>query len=151
MLSVDLAWVILQHEKDPPIQFDKRIEIKGVYEDVGYPCLWMETISSQYQQAESAFWGVRGKDWRRKMQILCEKFIEEHGVPDFCPFIKNDLSSKAPDSYLRLLEETRSCLRKEIYLEDGEPKKYADKMAVRKQSADLMRRISKFDPPSHST
>jgi hypothetical protein len=114
VLSVDLAWWLLENKSNQEIRFDGRHTIKGLAEGIGYPILWVETKESKYQAIEDELLGRTQQGDFEKMKNLCDSFIEEFGIPRFPPFLYSS-SDPEPPEYQKRLALAREELKSTVF------------------------------------
>lgn len=122
VLSVDLAWWLLECRTSLRIHFDGRETMKGLAEESGYPLLWLETKASRYQQIENDLLGRAEQEKAEKIKELCEAFISEFGVPRFLPFLVSETGGTPclPPGYEDELKAAKEYLSRMVYLVTGD-------------------------------
>lgn len=119
VISVDLAWWLMECDSPMRIHFDGRETMKGLAEESGYPLLWLEINQSKYQQIENVLLGRSEQERPGKLKSLCEAFITEFGVPAFLPFLPA-ADAKLSSEYAAKLQAAREHLRN-VYLITDDP------------------------------
>ncbi len=149
-LSVDLAWLLLKSDLPGSIHFDGPTAMKGVAEEMGYPALWIEVGESVYVRKEAQLLGYGVQESRDEMLALCAHYIQEFGVPNYPPFLSDELGlTPKPAGYDEQLSVVKEFLRQKVYFVDEERVGAATPVSAEEERA-LLDRVKQQESPDHS-